>query len=98
MFCTPDNQIYPKDVFLRHASYRQLIAIKIPFYFFVTRVSRWIFDKIDRRTLVFPRINILIRIRIERIKLSQDQKPIQQMKSRRSKIHVFEFNYLNSKS
>ncbi|CAF0995675.1 unnamed protein product [Adineta ricciae] len=37
MFCTPDNQILPKEVFLRNASYRQLIAIKIPFYFFVTR-------------------------------------------------------------
>lgn len=38
MFCTPDNQILPKEVFLRNASYRQLMAIKIPFYFFVTRV------------------------------------------------------------
>ncbi|UJR28505.1 hypothetical protein I4U23_009743 [Adineta vaga] len=37
MFCTPDNQIYPKEVFPRDASYRQLMAIKIPFYFFVTR-------------------------------------------------------------
>lgn len=37
MFCTGDNQIYPKNVFLRDTSYRQLIAIKIPFYFFVTR-------------------------------------------------------------
>lgn len=38
MFCTGDSQIYPKDVFLRDSSFRQLIAIKIPFYFFVTRV------------------------------------------------------------
>ncbi|CAF1379534.1 unnamed protein product [Adineta steineri] len=37
MFCTPDNQIVPKEVFPRHTSYRQLMAIKIPFYFFVTR-------------------------------------------------------------
>jgi hypothetical protein len=42
MFCTSDNQIFPKDVFLRNTSYRQMIAIKIPFYFFVTRV---IFDR-----------------------------------------------------
>ena len=40
MFCTADNQIFPKDVFLRDSSYRQLIAIKIPFFFFVTRVIR----------------------------------------------------------
>ena len=38
MFCTIDNQIFPKEAFPRNASYRQLIAIKIPFYFFVTRV------------------------------------------------------------
>jgi hypothetical protein len=38
MFSTPDNQIFPKETFLRNASYRQLMAIKIPFYFFVTRV------------------------------------------------------------
>ena len=42
MFCTPDNQIFPKDAFPRHTSYRQLIAIKIPFYFFVTRVMKFI--------------------------------------------------------
>ncbi|CAF0970919.1 unnamed protein product [Rotaria sordida] len=48
MFCTSDNQIFPKDIFLRNASYRQLIAIKIPFYFFVTRDKH---SELDRHTI-----------------------------------------------
>ncbi|CAF1384504.1 unnamed protein product, partial [Rotaria sordida] len=48
MFCTSDNQIFPKDIFLRNASYRQMIAIKIPFYFFVTRDKH---SELDRHTI-----------------------------------------------
>jgi hypothetical protein len=52
MFCTLENQIFAKDVFLRNTSYRQLIAIKIPFYFFVTRVRNHLFS-FEKKTIIF---------------------------------------------
>ncbi|CAF1117485.1 unnamed protein product [Didymodactylos carnosus] len=45
MLCTLDNQLFPKDAFPRDSYYRQLIAVRIPFYFFVTREKHPDFDK-----------------------------------------------------